>query len=156
LLFLPRKGAAAQEASIKYFMLSVFSSALLLFGFSYLYGIGGTTNLTTLFQSQADAKAGAVPALYLIGFVMIVAGLGFRITAVPFHFYAPDVFQGAPTSVAALLAFIPKVAGFTALLRVLGFLQVQTAGIPGDSQVPLLLWLLAAITMTAGNVLALL
>jgi NADH-quinone oxidoreductase subunit N len=156
LLFLPRKGAVAQEAAVKYFMLSVFSSALLLFGLSYLYGIAGTTNLTALLQLLADSKPGTVPVLYLIAFVMIVAGLGFRITAVPFHFYAPDVFQGAPTSVAALLAFLPKIAGFAALLRVLGFLQTQTTGILGDSQVPLLLWLLAVITMTAGNVLALL
>ena len=156
MLYLPKKNPAAQEAAVKYFMLSIFSSGLLLFGFSYLYGIGGTTNLSALFQFQADLKGEPAPSLYLVAFVMVVAGLGFRITAVPFHFYAPDVFQGAPTSMAALLAFIPKVAGFAALMRVLGYLQTQTIGIFGGSQVPLLLWLLAAITMTTGNVLGLL
>jgi NADH-quinone oxidoreductase subunit N len=93
---------------------------------------------------------------------MVVAGLGFRITAVPFHFYAPDVYQGAPTVGAALLAFIPKVAGFAALLRVLGF--VTPAGIANSSgyigmalstQVPIILWFLAVLTMSLGNILAL-
>lgn len=156
MLYLPKKSREAQEAAVKYFMLSVFSSGLLLFGFSYLYGVFGTTNLSALFQIQADLRGESTTSLFLIAFVMIVAGLGFRITAVPFHFYAPDVFQGAPTSMAALLAFIPKVAGFAALMRVLGYLQTQTTGIFGGSQVPLLLWLIAVITMTAGNVLALL
>jgi NADH-quinone oxidoreductase subunit N len=156
LLYLPKDGLSQQEASIKYFMLSVFSSALLLFGFSYLYGIGGTTNLSALFQFEADLKPESATSLYLLALVMILAGLGFRITAVPFHFYAPDVFQGAPTSMAALLAFMPKAAGFVALARILGYIQTQTTGVFGGAQVPLLLWLLAAITMTAGNVLALL
>src|SRR5439155_3212184 len=69
----------------------------------------------------AEASAAALPVLSQVALIMVVAGLGFRITVVPFHFYAPDVYQGAPTSAAALLAFIPKVAGFAALLRVLGF-----------------------------------
>jgi NADH-quinone oxidoreductase subunit N len=96
----------------------------------------------------------------------VVAGLGFRITAVPFHFYAPDVYQGTPTVVAAVLAFVPKVAGFAALVRVLGMVlpygtgdlagRHQLVGLALGNQVPILLWWLAAVTMFLGNVLALL
>jgi NADH-quinone oxidoreductase subunit N len=89
--------------------------------------------------------------------------MGFKITAVPFHFYAPDVYQGAPTSAVALLAFLPKVAGFAALLRVLGFVVPQDllpnpslAGRLLSDQAPILLWFLAAVTMIMGNVLGLL
>ena len=93
---------------------------------------------------------------------MVVAGLGFRITAVPFHFYAPDVYQGTPTGGAALLAFMPKVAGFVALIRLLGYAgpsatcgSTAYVGLTLRMQVPLLFWILAAVTMTLGNVLAL-
>jgi NADH-quinone oxidoreductase subunit N len=101
-----------------------------------------------------------------VALVMVVAGLGFRITAVPFHFYAPDVYQGTTTGMAALLAFVPKVVGFAALLRVLGFVSapggvseaLQRAGVGQmlGEQVPVLLWIMAAVTMSLGNVLALL
>jgi len=169
LLYLPRHDNAAQEASLKYFLLSVFSSALMLFGFSYLYGVGGTTNIPALTRALATVESGALPAAALVALVMVVAGLGFRIAAVPFHFYAPDVYQGTTAGAAALLAFIPKVAGFVALVRVLGFapegslLEALTLGrakvVPGlllGSQVSTLFWILAAVTMTLGNVLALL
>jgi NADH-quinone oxidoreductase subunit N len=89
--------------------------------------------------------------------VFIVSGLSFRIAAVPFHFYAPDVYEGTSTGSAALLAFVPKLAGFAALIRVLG-LATAGRGEPAlaiDFHVPLLLWILAVITMTLGNVLAL-
>src|SRR5262249_16198328 len=121
LLYLARYDRVAQESAMKYFLLSVFSSALLLFGFSYLYGIAGTTNIPALTGTLTAAGAGAVPGVALVALVMVVAGLGFRITAVPFHFYAPDVYQGTTAAAAALLAFVPKLAGFVALLRVLGF-----------------------------------
>lgn len=157
LLYLPRSGAQAQEATIKYFLLSVFSSGLLLFGFSYLYGATGTTNLADLYRGLAQQQAASHPELFKIALVMMVAGLGFRITAVPFHFYAPDVFQGAPISMAALLAFVPKVAGFVALLRVLGYLHVDLGfNLVSHFQLSMLLWILAIITMTTGNVLAVL
>jgi NADH-quinone oxidoreductase subunit N len=157
LLYLPRFDNAAQEAAMKYFLLSVFSSALLLFGFSYLYGLAGTTNLPALLDALSWEEPSHLPAAVLIALVMVVAGLGFRITAVPFHYYAPDVYQGAPTGAAAFLAFLPKVAGFAALLRVLGLVSAgQTPGAPLGEQVPILFWILAAVTMTLGNVLALL
>lgn len=163
LLYLPRGDSAAQEAAVKYFLLSVFSAALLLFGFSYLYGLGGTTNISALMQQLTRVPRSdplALPGAALVALVMIVAGLSFKITAVPFHFYAPDVYQGAPTSVVALLAFIPKLAGFVALLNLLGFFWKENVVVaPGQAlstQVPILLWILAAMTMTLGNVLALL
>jgi NADH-quinone oxidoreductase subunit N len=93
-----------------------------------------------------------------VALVMVAAGLGFRITAVPFHYYAPDVYQGAPTGVAALLALVPKVAGFTALLKLLGLIAGGRAGngLALGDQVPVLFWIIAVATMTLGNVLALL
>jgi NADH-quinone oxidoreductase subunit N len=166
LLYLPRHDSATQEAALKYFLLSVFSSAFLLFGFSYLYGLAGTTNIPALMQAltqagQEDPSSAALPILAQVALIMVVAGIGFKITAVPFHFYAPDVYQGAPTSVAALLAFVPKVAGFAALLRVLGFVlpadvRATDIGLALGTQVPILFWILAAVTMFLGNLLALL
>jgi NADH-quinone oxidoreductase subunit N len=162
MLYLPRSDAAAQEAAVKYFLLSIFSSALLLFGFSYLYGLGGTTNLTVLGEALGGVNPALLPGVAVIALMMVVAGLGFRITAVPFHFYAPDVYQGTATANAALLAFVPKVAGFAALLRVLGFvthatLPLESTGLLlGERNTVLLLWILAAVSMTLGNVLALL
>ena len=157
---------------MKYFLLSVFSSALLLFGFSYLYGLAGTTNLPALVRAfESWPTPAPLPGLALVALVMVVAGLGFRITAVPFHFYAPDVYQGTTTGMAALLAFVPKVAGFAALLRVLGYVPPAVIAGPGGApfadqaafngqvlgeQVPVLLWILAAVSMTLGNVLGLL
>jgi NADH-quinone oxidoreductase subunit N len=167
LLYLARTDRAAQESAMKYFLLSVFSSALLLFGFSYLYGIAGTTNLPAIIAALAEAGTSAIPGLAVVALVMVIAGLGFRISAVPFHFYAPDVYQGTTTALAALLAFVPKVVGFVALVRVLGFVHLESLvrglelpdSAPGpilSAQLPTLLWILAAVTMTLGNILALL
>ena len=162
MLYLPRHDDAAQEASLKYFLLSVFSSALLLFGFSYLYGITGATNLTQILQALNAQASADIPVVAAIALITIVAGLGFRITAAPFHFYAPDVYQGTPTVNAALLAWVPKAAGFVALLRVLGFVLPATVnpreaiGTGLSDQAPILFWFLAVITMTWGNLLALL
>jgi NADH-quinone oxidoreductase subunit N len=169
LLYLPRHDSATQEAALKYFLLSVFSSAFLLFGFSYLYGLAGTTNIPALMQALTQAgqeetpasAAAALPVVAQVALIMVVAGIGFRITAVPFHFYAPDVYQGAPTSAAALLAFVPKVAGFAALLRLLGFVlpgdvRATDIGLALGTQVPILFWILAAVSMFLGNLLALL
>ncbi|MFO0808272.1 MAG: NADH-quinone oxidoreductase subunit N [Gemmataceae bacterium] len=157
-LYLPRSDRVAQEAAIKYFLLSVFSSGFALFGFSYLYGLTGTTNLAAMHETLTGGDAGNLPGLALMAAaVMVLVGLGFRVTAVPFHFYAPDVYQGTSTGNAALLAFVPKVAGFIAMIRLLGYAGPvalrydQTVGF----QIQILLWMLAAITMTLGNVVAL-
>jgi NADH-quinone oxidoreductase subunit N len=160
ILYLPRHDAAAQEAALKYFLLSIFSSALLLFGFAYLYGLAGTTNLAVLLRTLNEAET--VPITSQVALILVLAGLGFRITMVPFHFYAPDVYQGTATVLAAVLAFVPKAAGFAALLRVLGFVlsaditpHGNLIGMALSEQVPILLWFLAVVTMTLGNLLAL-
>jgi len=156
-LLLPRRDAPAQEATLKYFLLSIFSSAIVLFGLSYLYGATGTTNLYAIHQAFADHH---MPhnALIAVATVMLIAGLGFRLTAVPFHFYAPDVFQGAQPSAAAMLSFVPKVAGFVALLRLIvpasgGEVAMQSWMMTPSANN--LLWWLAVITMFTGNLMAL-
>lgn len=165
LLYIPKHDDASKEAALKYFLLSIFSSALLLFGFSYLYGLTGSTNIAVLLQTLHEARdaSRAIPVVSSIALITIVCGLGFRITAAPFHFYAPDVYQGTSTIGAALLSYVPKIAGFAALLRVFGFVLppgVVSSGAPLgaalSSQIPILFWLLAALTMFTGNLLALL
>ena len=158
LLYLPRHDEASQEAAMKYFLLSIFSSALTLFGFSYLYGLTGTTNISAILHTlQGSSRPLELASVALI---LIVAGLGARITLVPFHFYAPDVYQGAPTVVAALLAFVQKAAGFVALIRVLGFIvPAKSEGLvplAPTEQVIFLFWFLATITMFLGNLMGLL
>jgi len=159
MLYLPSNRKLGQEAAMKYFLLSVLSSGILLFGFSYLYGLADSTNLVVIADTLVKAaKVGAVSPLAAIAAIMVIAGLGFRIAAVPFHFYAPDVYEGGPTGVVAQLAYIPKVAGFVALVRVFGLVGPVGGEIPFDSVrtlVPLTLWVIAAITMTLGNLLAL-
>lgn len=156
LLYLPARERPNQEAAAKYFLLSVMSSALLLFGFSYLYGLTGTTNVTALVHALAQAQ-GTNP-MALVAAVLVVAGLGFRVTAVPFHFYAPDVYEGAPAGVVAQLAFLPKLVGFVALARLFGLFGPDPLALPFGpaTQVPLLLWIVAVMTMCLGNALALL
>jgi len=157
MLYLPKNlDKTAQEAAIKYFLLSILSSAFLLFGFSYLYGLTGTTNIAAILKILPKIAAGEIANMALIAAVMILAGLGFRITAFPFHFYAPDVYQGAPLGVVSLLAFVPKVAGFAALLRLFGTFSTVPDVDSFTKQYMMLLWILSAVTMTAGNVLALL
>ena len=157
-LLLPRRDAPAQEATLKYFLLSIFSSAIVLFGMSYLYGATGTTNLGGIHAAFATSQGQPANPLIAVATVMLIAGLGFRLTAVPFHFYAPDVFQGAPTSAAAMLSFVPKIAGFVALLRLMvpatGAEHAMNSWTMTPAAAPLLWWL-AVTTMFVGNLMAL-
>ncbi len=153
LLYLGRRGSSSQEAATKYFFLSIFSSALLLFGMAYLYGLTGVTNLKALAYLLHRGSV-AYPMFGLIGVLFVVAGLGFRVAAVPFHFYAPDVYEGSPAILAALLAWIPKAIGFVAMIRAV---TAVVGGVPSLApQATLLCWILAAATMTLGNAVALL
>jgi NADH-quinone oxidoreductase subunit N len=160
LLYLPRYDPLSQEAATKYFLLSIFSSGLFLFGVSYVYGLGGSTNLEVLQVSLPALRDSGADMMLGVGLVMALAGLCFRITAAPFHFYAPDVYQGTHPVCAALLAVVPKLAGFTALFLIL----TTTLGVgAADFWHPLvrqamtaLCWLLALVSMTIGNLLALL
>ena len=165
LLYLSRKTEVTQEAAIKYFFLSVFSSALLLFGMAYLYGLTGISNLKAL-AYVVHWKGGAMqlpqPQFATVALVFVLAGLGFRIAAVPFHFYAPDVYQGSPTIVTAMLAWIPKVVGFAAIVRLLTPVFGWEA-VPGEvsnlarvsDKALWITWVLAVATMTLGNTVAL-
>ncbi len=164
LLFLGRRDRATSEATAKYFFLSILSSAVLLYGMSFLYGVSGTTLLAgtadapgmrELLAAEADSAgahagvAGSGP-LVIVGLVLVVGGLGFKIAAVPFHFYAPDVYQGTTNANAGLLALAPKIAGMVALVRVLG-----TAGLGAGPVVWQLVLVVSVLTMTLGNVCAL-
>ncbi len=113
LLYLGRRDAASQEAPAKYFFLSVLSSAILLYGFSFLYGIAGSTELAAV-RAALDGTKPLPPGFAVfskLAMALVFGGLCFRITAVPFHFYAPDVYQGTTHPNAALLSVVPKAAG---------------------------------------------
>lgn len=153
LIYLPSKSQAGQEAALKYFLLSILSSAVLLFGFSYLYGLTGALNLPLIAETLSRASQAGPAALVAVVFVL--AGLGFRIAVVPFHFYAPDVYEGAPGGVVAQLAFVPKVAGLVALANIFGLLTPDAPFDATRTLIPLTLWVIAAVTMTFGNLLAL-
>jgi NADH-quinone oxidoreductase subunit N len=151
LLYLGRRGAAAQEATTKDFFLSVLSSALLLYGFSFLYGATGTMLLPEMrlaLLQQTDGAAAAV--LTPVGLILVLAGLGFRLTIVPFHFYAPDVYQGTSNLNAGLLSTLPKVAGLLVLVRLLIAVYPEAEALAWK-----LALVLAILTMTLGNLLAL-
>ena len=157
LLYLPRRTPTTQEAVTKYFYLSVFSSALLLFGLAYLYGLTGVGNFKAvgyLLHSVEAGSAGQAPLAFgVIAILFVMAGLGFRVAAVPFHFYAPDVYQGSPTIIAAMLAWVPKGVGFIAMMRVLT--TVVGGGGELAEKAVLLTWILAVATMVLGNTMAL-
>jgi NADH-quinone oxidoreductase subunit N len=157
LLYLPRRERANREAAAKYFLLSVFSSAIMLYGMSWLYGISGSTNFAAISDVVRGTSTESSNMMPLMALAFLVAGLSFRITAVPFHFYAPDVFQGSTPSNAALLSFVPKIVGFIALLRVLpltGVNEVLAGWVPNDTAQSLLA-LIAVFTMFVGNLMAL-
>jgi NADH-quinone oxidoreductase subunit N len=137
----------SNEAAVKYFLLGTFSLALLLYGMSILYGLTATTNL----RSIATALAGESHHPWLpLGVILVVAGIGFKIAAVPFHMWAPDVYEGAPTPITAFLSVGSKAASFAMLFRI--FFE----GLPAvNDQWGLLFYALAILTMTVGNVAAL-
>ena len=153
LLYLSRRDAGTREAATKYFFLSIFSSALLLFGLAYLYGLAGITNLRALSYLIIREPSIANTALGTIAVVFVMSGLCFRVAAVPFHFYAPDVYEGSPTVIAALLAWVPKGIGFLGMIRALT--TVIGGANPIADRAIVLTWVLAAITMILGNTLAL-
>jgi NADH-quinone oxidoreductase subunit N len=141
---------------VKYFLLSAFSSALVLYGMSWLYGIAGSTNFEAIAAVLEDASPQSGALMARIAFAFLIAGLSFRIAAVPFHFYAPDVFQGTTPANAAMLSFVPKVVGIVALLRLLPLASNAAAGpawVP-ESSLQLLLAALAVATMFVGNFMA--
>jgi NADH-quinone oxidoreductase subunit N len=148
---------AAQEAGVKYFFLGAMAAAVMLFGFSYLYGTTGLTNLNqiaALFrETSPSGQSVTLNAWQMLAAVMLIAGFGFKIAAVPLHFYVGDVYQGAATPVTAFLAFVPKISGFVAIIKLLHVFGGGGWDLP--HQIGILLWILAVLTMFAGNLLAL-
>lgn len=142
-----KRDARSNEAGAKYYLLGVFASGVLLYGMSLLYGTTGTTKLTEIGSALAGAD---LSAMQVLAVVFVLAGFAFKISAVPFHTWAPDTYEGAPTPVTAFLSVASKAAGFVALLTVLYL------GLYGASSVhEPMIWVMAALTMTVGNVLAL-
>jgi len=163
----PRGETRAQEAGVKYFFLGAFGAAMFVMGFALLYGATGTTTLfgddsiaEVLRRNAADT--GSIGPIAMLGAVFSIVGVCFKIAAVPMHFYTADVYEGAATPVSAFLAFVPKTAGFIALMLLVGAIgwnfDAATATDAGSLPEPIrvLLWVIAALTMIVGNVMALL
>ncbi len=142
-----KRDLRGNEAGVKYYLMGVFASAVMLYGMSLLYGLSGSTLLTDI---GAAVSAGETRPFITLGVVLVIVGFAFKVSAVPFHTWAPDTYEGAPTPVTAFLAVSSKAAGFVALLQVV---LVAFAG--RDDVVGPLMWVLAAVTMTVGNLIAL-
>ena len=137
----------SNEAAVKYFLLGAFSLGVLLYGMSILYGATGTTHLAGI---AAELGGSSTSLVVILGVVLVGAGMGFKIAAVPFHMWAPDVYEGAPTPVTAYLSVGSKAASFAMLIRI--FIE----GLPAvGAEWSTLFWTLAVITMTVGNIAAL-
>ncbi len=142
-----RRNRPAEESCLKYLLLGAFASAFLLYGIALLYGATGTTNLRDMALVLQMGQASGL--LVLAGMGLVVVGLGFKIAAVPFHMWTPDVYEGAPTIITGFMAVVPKAAAFAALLRVF-----EVGLFPLTEQWQSLWTVLAILTMTVGNVLA--
>jgi NADH-quinone oxidoreductase subunit N len=138
------------EAGLKYFVLGGFSSAFFLYGIALVYGASGSTNLGRIvdyFNQRSPIDRN--DAMMLAGIALLIVGLGFKVAAVPFHFWSPDVYEGAPTPVTAFLAAVGKAAAFAAMLRVLIFALPQWS----DDYRPAI-WVIAVVTLLVGAVMA--
>jgi len=143
-----KRDLKSNEAGVKYFLLGVFASAVMLYGMSLLYGVANSTLLVDISKSiDLDGEFAAVQALAV---VFVVVGFAFKVSAVPFHTWAPDTYEGAPTPVTAFLSVASKAAGFIALV-----VLVLTAFPEGRDVWQPFIWVLSALTMTIGNVFAL-
>ncbi len=162
-----RPSRRAQEAAVKYFFLGAMATAVFLYGFALLYGSTGTMILTEMREAfHAQAIAGArspginagINVVGIIGMILALVGVSFKIAAAPMHFYAADVYEGAASPVTAFLAFVPKTAGFIAIILLLSTLGWSFQA--GADQLPqpilITLWMIAVLAMTLGNVGAIL
>lgn len=142
-----KRDTRSNEASVKYYLLGVFASAVMLYGMSLLYGVTRTTVLSGIGDS---IRTNGVDSAAALGIVFVLIGFAFKVSAVPFHQWAPDTYEGAPTPVTAFLSVASKAAGFVALMTLV------FVGFPDGIDVwKPLFWVLSVITMTVGNVLAL-
>ena len=143
-----KRDLKGNEAGLKYYLMGVFASAILLYGMSLVYGLAGTTTLAGI--GEALAAGGSSEPVVTLAVLFVLIGFGFKVSAVPFHTWAPDTYEGAPTPVTAFLAVASKAAGFVALLQV-----VAIAFLGRDDVVEPFIWVIAALTMTVGNLIAL-
>lgn len=168
LVTLSRSNLRALEAGTKYFYLGALSAAIMAYGFSFLYGVTGTISIQDGAVAMRAALAGEsgemAQNLALVGMFLSLAGVFFKVAAVPLHFYIADVYQGAAHSVAGLLGFVPKLAGFVAIFKLLAMTSAWTAAgatvgaataSAGTDAIFYFVWFAAALSMTVGNVLAL-
>ncbi len=142
-----RRSPASSEAGLKYFLIGAFASGFLLYGIALLYGSTGSTNLALIGAQFADRP---IPVMGLIGMGLLLIGFGFKVAAVPFHMWTPDVYEGAPTPVTGFMATGVKAAAFVAFARVLLSCFPQAA-----PQWRPVIWVLAVVTMILGNLVAL-
>ena len=148
---------ASNEASLKYVIFGSFASGLMLFGLSWLYGISGSTNIVVI---HTALLANGNQFLVYMSLMMIMVGFGYKISMAPFHYWTPDVYEGSPTPVTAFFSIGPKAAGFAILIRVLYTIFTNDGSLNATSALYDVNWtlifaVLAAITMTIGNFLAL-
>ncbi len=142
-----KRDLKSNEAGLKYFLLGAFASAVMLYGMSFLYGLAKTTNLAGI---AAYVKEAGDTGLIAMSVVFIIVGFAFKVSAVPFHTWAPDTYEGAPTPVTAFLSVASKAAGFV------GLIQIVLVGFPAAKNIwQPFFWVLAALTMTLGNLMAL-
>jgi len=155
-----KQSTSSNEAALKYVVYGAFSSGIMLFGLSLLYGMAGSTNYFDIQQALVNLD-GTADAALVMALIMILAGFGYKVSAVPFHFWTPDVYEGAPTTITAYLSVAPKAGALAMMIRF--FNQVLSdggamTGVEGISIThlpwPELLSLLAVITMTLGNLIA--
>ncbi len=141
-----RSRSVSNEASLKYLLLGAFATGFLLYGIALIYGATGSTNLNEI----AEHKGIGFDLMIHAGMALLIVGFAFKVAAAPFHMWAPDVYEGAPTAITAFISAGPKAAAFIALLRVLfvslGSLRVEWTAV---------LWIIAVLTMTVGNLSAL-
>ncbi len=138
----------SSEASLKYILLGAFSSAMFLYGMSLVYGVTGTTTYDGIAAALSERSAGTNPAV-VVGFMLMIAGVGFKVSAAPFHMWAPDAYEGAPLPITAFLSTLSKAAGFALILRLFG-----TAIVVDSPEWRWAIIALAAATMTIGNLVA--
>jgi NADH-quinone oxidoreductase subunit N len=142
-----RPRVESEEAGLKYFLLGAFATGFVVYGTALVFGATGSTNLVTVVQRAAPGSPNLL--LLSIGAALILVGFGFKVAAVPFHMWTPDVYQGAPSAVTAFMSSGAKIAGFAALLRVFATAFPSIAPDMTD-----ILWVVAALTMVLGNVIA--
>ena len=143
-----KRDLRSNEASMKYYLLGVLTSGVMLYGMSLIYGATGSTLLRAI-RPAISGEAGAEPII-AVGIFFVIVAFAFKVSAVPFHFWAPDTYEGAPTPITAFLSVASKAAGFVALITLVyvGFLGRDDVWAP-------MFWVLAALTMTVGNLIAL-